>query len=122
VRSLLILFGTLAFASDTTEILEKIKQNGKVVEASAIAGVKDPFFGESKSYVKGLKETNATKYEPTFALKAIFADKALINDKWVAKGGSIEGYTLVDIGSKDVVLQREGESKSISMVAARVAW
>jgi hypothetical protein len=122
MRALLLFIATIAFTSETNDLIDKIKQNGKAIDVSEIASVKDPFFGESKSYLKGIKETNVTKYEPTFSLKAVFGDKALINDRWVAKGELLEGYTLVDIGAKDVRLEKDNERKSISIATKKMVW
>ena len=122
MRGLLLLVATIVFGAESSDLVGKIKQNGKAIDASAISSVKDPFFGESKGYAKGLRETNATKYEPTFSLKAVFGDRALINDKWIAKGESLEGYTLVNVNPKEVLMQRDNEQKTVSIASVRVAW
>jgi hypothetical protein len=123
MRKTLLLAASIVFASEDSELIQKIKQgNNKAIEASSITSVKDPFFGEVKTPTRGQKETNITKYEPAFSLKAIFADKALINDKWLAKGESLNGYMLVDIGAKEVLLQRDGEKKQVSMTAVKAVW
>jgi len=49
---------------------------------------------------------NQVKHENALTLNAIFNKKALINNKWVKSGDVLNGYKVMKVFSKQVVLKR----------------
>ena len=78
---------------------------------------KDPFFVEPKKVVK--KYSRKKKKEPIFRLKAISfrpeGSVALINDRIVKSGDVIEGYKVIDISEKKVVLWNGKKRKVLKL-------
>jgi len=50
--------------------------------------------------------TNSSKSENKLILNAIFNKKALINNEWVKSGDILNGYKVMKVFSKQVVLKR----------------
>lgn len=49
----------------------------------------------------------------TLVLNAVFQNRADINGKWVKKGDNIEGYLVIKISDKEVVLKKDGKYKKL---------
>jgi hypothetical protein len=75
------------------------------------AYVFDPFFRPSE-----LSGGEKGKKGPTFVLEGIWEGRekrAVINDRLISKGGSVDGWELISIGRNEVTLGKEGKTLTI---------
>ncbi|GAX87079.1 conserved hypothetical protein [Lebetimonas natsushimae] len=59
--------------------------------------------------IKNVSEKSIVNKQSELKLKAIFNNKALINNMWVKKGDLINGFRVIKIYSKEVVLKKENK-------------
>jgi|GEM_PF-2103876 len=101
----LLLFCGSLFASDIDELISKIMTPSSI-EQSRVSAAKDPFEKEV------FKDGNATvPVEPTFVLKAIMLNEALINNKWYKVGDKMEDYTLEWVEKNRVGITTAGKKQ-----------
>jgi len=111
----LLLVGLLAFPLYADLSIGQMEIMVKKIRAKRIGKIDSNITVSTSPFVQIQKEDNITimieekviKKEVGFTLGGIMNDKAYINQKWVEKGESIEGYTLMAVDSRSVSLVKD---------------
>jgi hypothetical protein len=106
------IYGNLS-VSQIEQMVMKIHEQRPGADLETLERTKEPF-------VRLAKENNVTTFvvpikieEIKISLHAIMADKAYINDSWLAVDDSVMGYTLKYIGKRGVVLRNGNHIKKL---------
>jgi len=114
-----LIFLTLAsslFANENLKqqidsIVEIISQPRVAVAKSEVNKLKDPFIKQKvqtdneETFVVAMTQPTTPSYKRAkFTLHAIINDSAKINNRWITRGDTINGFVLEDIGTNFVKL------------------
>ncbi|AZV47065.1 hypothetical protein C3L23_07200 [Nautilia sp. PV-1] len=108
---LLIFIGSFVFA-DVLTIITKIKQMEKYKPVFKTVPAYNIF---TKDIEINKSKITAVPKQNSLVLNAIFQNKANINGIWVKRGDNIEGYVVVKITDKEVVLKKDNIYKKLSL-------
>ena len=105
-KLLLILLAAATLYAHINALIEQIITVRDGASETMIKSAPNPFASSEQ-------ERKSKKFEPRLELKAVFDDQALINDHWVKLGQAIDGYKIVRIDSKSVLLQNGEKQKAL---------
>jgi hypothetical protein len=88
--------------------ISKIDSPREGISIKSLSSAKNPFYVESV-------EVDGVSIQPVekISLKGIMNSKAYINNAWVGLNDEVEGYKVVSITSKSVLLKREDRTKEL---------
>lgn len=111
MRIIGIIFAFVAYlyCSEAQTLIDKIMSPKDSLANSQIAATPDVF--EKPVIAADPNATAALPPPPKFSLKAIFEGRALINDKWLKVGDSVNGFTIEAIEKHRALLANEKERK-----------
>ncbi len=88
--------------------ISKIDSPREGITIKALNNTKNPFYAE------GIEaDESAVQPVEKISLKGIMNSKAYINNAWVGLNDEVEGYKVVSITSKSVLLKREDRTKEL---------
>jgi|GEM_PF-1465223 len=100
------LFANESLMQQIDSIVEIISQPRVTVEKSQVNQLKDPFIKQrvqtenGETLVVTVAQSTTPSYKRAhFTLEAIVNKSAKINNRWIAKGDTIDGFVLEDIGT-----------------------
>jgi hypothetical protein len=105
---LIFIITTVSIFASIDDLIQIIKTPRTGASDAQIKATPNPF-----EYINDNGSTNITKIEPRFELQAIFDAQALINNRWVKLGATIDGYKLLSLDAKSATLQSGKNSKTI---------
>ncbi len=106
----LALVSQALYCSEADAIIANILSQKSGVAPAQIAAAGDAFEKPAP-----ILEANATVIIPQFVLKAIFDGKALINDKWLKIGDSVNDYKIAKIEKNRVILISGKKQKILNL-------
>ena len=92
------------------EIFSAINEQRKGLDESELKNISDPFIR-----TKAANHDNNSSFSNTFALQAIFNNKAKINGKWYQAKDNVGEYELANISSKSVTLISKDEKIDLNL-------
>lgn len=123
-----VLLSTLLFSNELAwvdEQIEAIKPPRDGMSSVKLSKIKSPFIFLKKSEEKKLmgppskgktlpSVMKVQKRKQILTLSLILNNKAMINDIWYKKGDKINGYTITELNSKSVLLQKNQKQLLLS--------
>ena len=105
---LVVSFAGNSGIKEIDKMINNIKKPRQSLDIGEVEQVKDPFIvAKVHTSIPEAIVPELKKPVPKFSLSAIVNDKAHINGDWHKEGVTIQGYALVRVGTKGVILTFE---------------